>query len=91
MLIGFGPRVPCEAVRVILPPKGRIYAGTSAPRQRFIQRAEAEGRLVNAAHGRKVLSLIITDSNQVVLSAVAPETLWGGRRTKNGRRRSRSI
>ena len=83
MLIGFGSRVPWEAVPVILPPKGRSSAGISSPLPRFIQGAEAKGRLVNAAHGRKVLCLIITGSNQVVLPAVAP--LWALREEEKKR------
>jgi len=90
MLIGFGSRVPWEAVPVILPPKGRSSAGIFSPLPRFIQGAEAKGRLVNAAHGRKVLCLIITGSNQVVLPAVAPSGPCGKRR-KSGRRRGWAI
>jgi regulator of extracellular matrix RemA (YlzA/DUF370 family) len=91
MQIGFGSRIPWEAVRVILPPKGTFNYKIFSPLRRLIQRAEAEGRLVNAAHGRRLLSLMITNRNQVVLSAVAPETLWGGRKTKSGRRKTGAI
>jgi len=75
MQIGFGSRLPWEAVRVILPSKGRSHARISTPVPWFIPPAEAQGRLVNANPGWKVLSLIITGSNQIVLPAVAP--LWG--------------
>ena len=75
---------------VILPSKGRSYAGISTPVPRFIPRAEAEGRLVNANPGWKVLSLIITGSNQVVFPAVAPSGA-GRKRKKSGRRKGRAI
>ena len=37
--------------------------------------ASTEGRLVDATQGRKTRSIIITDSNHVILSAILPDTL----------------
>ena len=68
MMIGFDNHVPHWRVAAILMP-GRTAA------KRLRDRAEAEGRLMDARHGRRTRSLVVTDANQVVLSAVAPETL----------------
>ena len=68
MMVGFFNYVPHWKVAAILMP------GRSASK-RLRDRAEAEGRLMDARHGRRTRSLVVTDANQVVLSAVAPETL----------------
>ena len=43
--------------------------------RRLREDARAEGRLVDATQGRKTRSIIITDSNHVILSAILPDTL----------------
>ena len=43
--------------------------------RRLREAARAEGRLVDATQGRKTRSIIITDSNHVILSAILPDTL----------------
>ena len=43
--------------------------------RRLREDARLAGRLVDATQGRKTRSIIITDSNHVVLSAVLAETL----------------
>lgn len=68
MHIGFDNHVPHWRVAAILMP-GRTAS------KRLRDRAEAEGRLLDARHGRRTRSLVVTDANQVILSAVAPETL----------------
>jgi extracellular matrix regulatory protein A len=47
----------------------------SLPMKRLREKAGEENRLVDATAGRKTRSLVITDSNHVVLSALAPQTL----------------
>ena len=47
----------------------------SSPMRRLREDAKAEGRLVDATQGRKTRSIIITDSNHVILSAILPDTL----------------
>ena len=47
----------------------------SSPMKRLREKAAEENRLVDATAGRKTRSLVITDSNHVVLSALAPHTL----------------
>ncbi len=79
MNIGFGSEIPAEFIRIILHAHGSCSRASapavSSPIRRLMARAEADGRLVNATHGRKTRSVIITNSNQVVQSAVLPETL----------------
>lgn len=67
--IGYGNLVAAAKVDVILMPG-------SSPLKRLRDRAAAEARLVDATFGHKIRAIIITDSNHVILSAVAPETLW---------------
>lgn len=59
--IGFGNLV--NAGRVI-----SVVSPESAPVKRMIQEAKSNGSLIDATHGRKTLSVIITDSDHVILS-----------------------
>ena len=47
----------------------------SAPIKRIIQEARDKGMLIDATYGRRTRSVIITDSEHVILSAVQTETL----------------
>jgi regulator of extracellular matrix RemA (YlzA/DUF370 family) len=47
----------------------------SAPVRRLREDAEKEGRLIDATRGRKTRSLVVTDSNHVILSAIQTETM----------------
>ncbi len=79
MHIGFSSLIHIEHVRIILHPHNRSSQASkptiSAPLRRLIAKAEKEGRLINASHGRRVRAIIITDSNHVVLSGINAETL----------------
>jgi regulator of extracellular matrix RemA (YlzA/DUF370 family) len=66
--IGFGNFVVSSRIIAIVNP-------TSSPMRRLREDARAEGRLVDATQGRKTRSIIITDSNHVVLSAIQAETV----------------
>jgi regulator of extracellular matrix RemA (YlzA/DUF370 family) len=66
--IGFDNRVAPWRVTAILAPKGAAI-------KRLRQEAGKEGRLLDVTQGRPTRSLVVTDANQVILSAVAPETL----------------
>lgn len=66
--VGFGNYV--VANRVV-----GIYSPSSAPMRRVREDARTEGRLVDATQGRKTRSIIITDSNHVILSAIQAETI----------------
>lgn len=66
--IGFGSTVVAERVVAILSPN-------SAPMKRLKDDAREDKRLVDATHGRRTRSIIILDSNHVVLSAIQAETI----------------
>jgi extracellular matrix regulatory protein A len=66
--IGFGSSVVAERVITIVSPN-------SAPMKRLKDEAKEEKRLVDATHGRRTRSIIIMDSNHVVLSAIQAETI----------------
>ena len=60
--------------------KNRIIAivnPDTAPSKRLKERAKNENLLIDATNGKKTRSLIITDSNHILLSAINPETLLG--------------
>ncbi|MFH1623844.1 MAG: DUF370 domain-containing protein [Pseudomonadota bacterium] len=66
--IGFGNVVVSSRVVAIVSPN-------SAPMKRLKDEAKKERKLVDASQGRKTRSIIITDSNHVILSAVQTETV----------------
>lgn len=66
--IGYGNAVAASRVVVVVSPD-------SAPVKRLIQEARDGGRLIDATQGRRTRSVIVTDSDHVVLAAVQPETL----------------
>lgn len=66
--IGFGSSVVAERVVTIVSPN-------SAPMKRLKDEAKEEKRLIDATHGRKTRSIIIMDSNHVILSAIQAETI----------------
>lgn len=70
MNIGFGNIVNTDRVIAIINPD-------SAPAKRMIQRAKENECIVDATQGRRTKSVIITDSDHIVLSALQPETLAG--------------
>jgi regulator of extracellular matrix RemA (YlzA/DUF370 family) len=47
----------------------------SAPVKRLRDEAGEQGRLVDTTQGRRTRSLLVTDSNHVILCAVNPETM----------------
>ncbi len=59
--IGFGNLVNADRVISIISPE-------SAPAKRIVQKSKEDGTLIDATHGRKTMSVIITDSNNVILS-----------------------
>ena len=66
--IGFGNYVVSNRVIAIVNP-------SSSPMRRLREDARQEGRLIDATQGRKTRSIIVTDSNHVVLSAIQAETI----------------
>lgn len=66
--IGFGSMVACARLLAIVSPD-------SAPIKRLIQEARERGMLIDASYGRKTASVVLMDTDHVILSAVPPETL----------------
>ncbi len=66
--IGFGNAVVEERIIAVITP-------SSASGKRLREDARENNLLVDATHGRKTRSIIIMDSNHIVLSAMQPETL----------------
>ena len=66
--IGFGSLVAANRVLAIMDPD-------SAPIKRMIQEARDRGMLIDASYGRKTKSVILMDTDHVILSALTPETL----------------
>jgi len=61
-----------------------IVSPESAPIKRIVQDARDKGMLIDASYGRRTRSVIITDSDHVVLSAIPPETVASRTATDGG-------
>lgn len=70
MNIGFGNMVNTDKVVSII-------ASDSAPAKRLIQRGKEQENLIDATQGRRTKSVIFTENNTIILSALQPETLAG--------------
>ncbi len=66
--IGFGNVVVSSRVVAIVTPG-------SAPMKRLKDEAKKGGKLVDATQGRKTRSIIVTDSDHIILSAIQAETI----------------
>ena len=66
--IGFGNYLLARRIVCIVNP-------ASQPMRRLREEARNTQRLVDATQGRKTRSILVTDSNHVVLSAVQADTL----------------
>jgi len=66
--IGFGNVVARDRVVAIVTPG-------SAPVKRMKDHARETGKLVDATQGRRTRAVIVTDSDHVILSAIAAETI----------------
>jgi len=66
--VGYGNLV--ATVRVVA-----VVNAQSAPMRRLRDEAAARGKLVDATQGRRTRSIVVTDSDHVVLSAINPDTL----------------
>ena len=66
--IGFGSMVATARMLSVLSPD-------SAPIKRMIQESRDRGMLIDASYGRKTKSVILMDTDHVILSALTPETL----------------
>ncbi len=68
--VGYGNFVNADKVVAVVSPE-------SAPVRRLIQAARDGGTAVDVTQGRKTKAVILTDSGQLLLSALLPETLTG--------------
>ena len=66
--IGFGSMIAANRMLSILEPD-------SAPIKRVVQEARDRGMLIDASYGRKTKSVILMDTDHVILSAMTPEIL----------------
>jgi regulator of extracellular matrix RemA (YlzA/DUF370 family) len=66
--VGFGNVVASDRVVAVVTPG-------SAPVKRLKDHAKETGKLVDATQGRRTRAVIVTDSDHVILSAVAAETI----------------
>ena len=66
--IGFGSTVCAERVLAVIAPE-------SAPIKRLIQEARERGMLIDASFGRKTKSVLLMDTDHVLLSSVSPGIL----------------
>lgn len=68
--VGFGNIVSGSRVIAIVSPE-------SAPIKRIIQEAKERGMVIDATCGRRTRSVIVTDSDHIILSAIQTETIAG--------------
>ena len=68
--IGYGNMMSSERLVAVVSPD-------SAPIKRIISDAKDRGLLIDATYGRKTRSVIVTDSDHVILSAITPQAVGG--------------
>lgn len=68
--IGFGNVVNTDKIIGII-------SSDSAPAKRLVQRGKEQETLIDATQGRRTKSVIFTENNKIILSALQPETLAG--------------
>ena len=66
--IGFGSLVAANRLLAVVTPE-------SAPIKRLVQEARDRGMLIDASYGHKTKTVLLMDTDHVILSALTPETL----------------
>lgn len=66
--VGFSNTVMVERIIAV------VNTGSS-PARKLKEAARAEGRLIDVTEGRRTRSILVLDSNHVVLSSVQPDTI----------------
>ncbi|BCB97208.1 UPF0296 protein [Dissulfurispira thermophila] len=66
--IGFGNVVSAQRVVAVVNP-------SSSPIKRLREDARERGKLIDATEGKKIRSIIVTDSDHIILSAIQVETI----------------
>lgn len=75
--IGFGNVVNTGKIIAIVSPD-------SAPIKRLVQLSKPERKVIDATQGRKTKSVLFMENNQIVLSALLPETISGRAQAEDG-------
>lgn len=73
--IGFGSMVAAMRILAVVDPD-------SAPIKRVIQEARDRGMLIDASYGRKTQSVLLMDTDHVILSALTTQVMgerWQGK------------
>ena len=70
MNVGFGNLVNTDKIV-------GIVSSDSAPAKRMISRGKEQETLIDATQGRRTKSVIFTENNKIILSALQPDTLAG--------------
>ena len=68
--IGFGNLVAANRLLSVISPD-------SAPVKRLVQEARDRGMLIDASFGRKTKSVLVMDTDHVILSALEPKIIRG--------------
>ncbi len=66
--IGYGNLITAARVVAVVSPG-------SSPMRRLREEASKRGKLIDATEGRRTRSIIVTDSDHIILSAINPETV----------------
>ena len=66
--IGFGSMIAARRILAIMEP-------ASAPIKRIVQEAKERGMLIDASYGRSTRSVILMDTDHVILSSLECDTL----------------
>ena len=66
--IGYGNSIAIERIVALVSPE-------SAPIKRLMQDAKEMGRIIDVSCGRKTRSVIVTDSEHVILSALTTDKI----------------
>ena len=78
--IGFGSMVAAGRILSMLAPD-------SAPIKRIVQEAKDRGMLIDASYGRATKTVILMDTDHVILSALTPDVLaarWQDKQDNEG-------
>ncbi|MDO4344130.1 MAG: DUF370 domain-containing protein [Eubacteriales bacterium] len=68
MNIGFGNVVNTAKIVAVVSPE-------AAPIKRLVQNARQLGKVIDATQGKRTKSVIVTENDYIVLSALLPDTL----------------
>ena len=66
--IGFGSMIAANRLLAVVDPD-------SAPIKRVVQEARERGMLIDASYGHKTKSVILMDTDHVILSALTPDAV----------------